>query len=778
VTEAPAGDVVRIDPSAHRILATIPLGARPSRIAVGGGAVWVLDPVSRTVSAIDPATDTAAQTIAVAGGASDVAFDAGSLWVLDRRDGTVSRLDPATGLRRATIGIGGDPRSLTTIGYGIWVTDDELGLVQRIDSRGATVAETVRVGGAPVAIVAVNAGTWVVDRLAATVSRLSFNGGTAASPIGLGGAPSTLTTAGGRLWVGDERHGIVLGLDPRTMSVVTRVHVGGGISSLATDHGLWVAVHGLAAHPGGSLTAVGSYAVIDTVDPAASTSWNVPPPQGLGLTNDGLVTLDHVAGPDGSRLVPDLALALPRPDDGGRTYRFTIRPGIRYSDGAPLRPGDVTHSFERLFAIGSAGAPLYTAILGATACIRTPSGCDLSEGIVADDRTGTVTFHLTRPDPDFLYKLTISYAYVLPASTPKRQARSPLPATGPYMITRYSAGRELRLMRNPYFHEWSAAAQPSGYPDRIAIPLGLSPARADTAIASGQVDFYPSLGRLPRRDARDLLVNHRVQVHIHPALVTGFMFLNTNAPPFNQTGVRRALNLAYDRGAAVDGWGGTLAAQPACQLLPPRLAGYRRHCPYTSHPSDHGRWNGTDLARAKRLVAASGTRGARVVVWNVTPSPSGDIDETRVAVAALRNLGYRASLRLLPESTYFTYTGDSRNRAQVVDGGWSADYASASDFIGKLTCGKFVARDGLDTTDASEFCNARFDRQVESAAALQATRPAAADGLWSRLDRKVTDLAVIVPTVTPNAVDVVSHHIRNYQYNPVWGALLDQLTIR
>ena len=111
------------------------------------------------------------------------------------------------------------------------------------------------------------------------------------------------------------------------------------------------------------------------------------------------------------------------------------------------------------------------------------------------------------------------------------------------------------------------------------------------------------------------------------------------------------------------------------------------------------------------------------------------------------------------------------------DGGWSADYASASDFIGKLTCGKFIARDGVDTTDESEFCNARFDRQVESAASLQATRPAAADRLWSRLDRKLTDLAILVPTVTPNAVDVVSRHIHDYQYNPVWGALLDQLTI-
>ena len=776
VTEALGGDVVRIDPSAHRILARIPLGARPSRIVAGGGAVWVLDPVSRTVSAIEPATDMVAQTMSVAGGASDLAFDAGSLWVLDRPEGTVSRLDPGTGLRRATVGIGGDPTSLTTTGDGIWVTDDRLGVVRRIDPRRAAVVQTVRVGGAPAAIAASNSGTWVVDRLAATVSRLSFHGRTAASAVGVGGAPRTLATAGGDLWVGDERHGIVLGLDPRTMSVVTRVHLGGGISSLATDHGLWVAVRALGAHPGGILTAVGSDAVIDTVDPAASTSWNVPPPQGLGLTNDGLVTLDHVAGPDGSRLVPDLALALPVPDYGGRTYRFTLRPGIRYSNGAPLRPSDVTHSFERLFAIGSSGAPLYAAILGAAPCIRTPSRCDLSEGIVADDRTGTVTFHLTRPDPDFLYKLTVSYAYVLPASTPERQARTPLPATGPYMITRYVAGGELRLVRNPYFHEWSAAAQPSGYPDRITIPLGLSPAQADTAIVGGHVDFDPNLGRLTGRHATDLLVNRTVQVHIHPALVTSFLFLNTKAPPFTQVGVRRALNLAYDRSAAVDGWGGPFAAKPTCQLLPSAIEGYRRHCPDTSHPTDDGRWKGTDLAQARRLVAASGTRGMRVVVWNANPSPSGSIEESRLAVTALRRLGYRASLRLLPESTYFTYTGDSRNRAQVIDGGFSADYASASDFIGKFTCGKFTAGDGLDTTDDSEFCNARFDRQVDSAASLQATRPAAADRLWSRLDRKLTDLAIIVPTVTPNAVDALSRHIHNYQYNPVWGALLDQLT--
>ena len=200
------------------------------------------------------------------------------------------------------------------------------------------------------------------------------------------------------------------------------------------------------------------------------------------------------------------------------------------------------------------------------------------------------------------------------------------------------------------------------------------------------------------------------------------MFLNVRAPPFNDIRVRRALNLALDRRQIVNSYGGPLAAQPTCQILPPGIPGYRPYCPYTRDPAADGRWRAPDLALARRLVAASGTAGMSVTVWN-TPGPRGAIGETNDAVTALNELGYRASLRLLPDSTYFTYTNDSRNHAQVIDGGWSADYPSADDFIGKLTCSYFVPRDGLNTTDASEYCDPAFDTQVAHAASLQATDP-------------------------------------------------------
>jgi ABC-type transport system substrate-binding protein len=725
------------------------------------------------VSGIDPETDTVAETFGVGSEPSDVVLNNGSLWVANRGGGTVSELDPTTGLTERIVRTGGDPSGLATAAGGVWVAGDESGTVERIDARTGQITNRIRVGDAPTAVAATSRAVWVLDPLDATVSRIDPPRDAVVVTMPLGGAPTGLALSGGYVWVGDQQRGTLLRLDPRSSSVSSTIRIGGHVSALAAADGLWVAVDAAGAgHVGGTLTSV-SYATVDTVDPAASTSWNVPPPQELGLTNDGLVTLDHVAGSSGARLVPDLALALPVPSDHGRTYTFQLRPRIRYSTGALVEPSDVTHSFERLFAIASSGASLYQSIIGAHACTRTPGDCNLSRGIVADDRTDTVTFHLTRPDPDFLYKLTIDYADVLPASTPKQQARTPLPATGPYVIASYIPGRELKLVRNPRFREWSTAAQPAGYPDQIVIRIDLDTTQGAAAIADGEVDFMANLGAIPG----NFLRLHRAQVRVNPFMGTNFMFLNVQAPPFNDIRVRRALNLALDRGRLVNAYGGLIAARATCQILPPGLPGYRPYCPYTRDPSGDGRWQAPDLAEARRLVAASGTEGMNVAVWSPDGPPQGNIDETN-AVAALDTLGYRASLRLLPDSTYFTYTNDSRNQAQVIAGGWSADYPSADDFIGKLTCSFFVPHDGLDTTNASEFCDPAFDKQVALADSAQASDPLAADAAWARLDRELTKVAIWLPTVTPNETDLVSRRVRNYQYNPVWGALIDQIWVR
>src|SRR5262249_31832048 len=222
----------------------------------------------------------------------------------------------------------------------------------------------------------------------------------------------------------------------------------------------------------------------------------------LSVTNDGLVGYRRVGGPLGDTLVPDLAQALPTPAGHGLTYTFHLRPGLRYSTGAPVQPEDFRRAIERVFGLTqmSGAAAIYSGLAGARACDKAPGRCDLARGIVTNDRANTITFHLTAPDPDFLYKLAFSSAAAVPAGTPGHLVRpSQLPATGPYMTQSFVPGHRWVLVRNPRFRLWSDQAQPSGYPDRIVLRLGIPPGPAVRSVRASTADLAPFASSAPLR---------------------------------------------------------------------------------------------------------------------------------------------------------------------------------------------------------------------------------------------------------------------------------------
>jgi ABC-type transport system substrate-binding protein/DNA-binding SARP family transcriptional activator/DNA-binding beta-propeller fold protein YncE len=783
VAEPAAGMVVRINPERRAVMAAIPVGQRPLRLAASGEQVWVADGRARTISRVDGTRDAVAQTVAVGYRPVDLDADSRGVWLLDPVRGAVDRVQEGTGEVRRLAVTGSGASGLAVTAGTIWVTNRDRGTVEGVDIRTGAIGSIVHVGDGPTGVAVDEQGVsdrvWVLDRLdaALTLVRTDSAGDSASGIAGgnrmvvpVGGAPVGLAASGGIVWVAD-RGGALWRVDPDRPSTTLQVRLRGDVDAVASGPGLWVAGDRASSeHLGGTLTALRSLRTVDTLDPAASTSVNLAPPQFFGLTNDGLVTLNHALGAAGRRLVPDLALEVPTATHHRRAYLFHLRPGISYSTGAPVLASDVTHTFERLFQLNSAGAAYFADLRGARSCDTTPPQCDLSRGVMADDRAGTVRFRLTAPDPDFLEKLTLAYADIVPATTPGREAREPLPATGPYRIASYLPGRRLVMNRNPQFHEWSAAAQPAGRPDRIVLRLGMSVSQMRHAMASGAADYVSGFGT-------DWIGGHlaTLRTRSNPVMSTGGFFLNVGTPPFDDVRARRAINFALDRSRAVAQWGGPRAATPTCQILPPGMPGYRQYCPYTARPG--GEYRGPDLARARRLVAASGTLGQTVTVW-ATGVPGDRSPGARDVVRTLRRIGYRAALRLLPDSTFNAYTNDSRNHAQVIEGGWTADYPSSNNFLGKLTCAYVVPGDATPTTNASGYCNPAFDRGVRRALFLQASDPAAADAAWSRLDRRLTDEAIWIPTVTPRQVDVLSTRVRHYRYHPVWGALLDQLSVR
>jgi ABC-type dipeptide transport system, periplasmic component len=127
--------------------------------------------------------------------------------------------------------------------------------------------------------------------------------------------------------------------------------------------------------------------------------------------------------------------------------------------------------------------------------------------------------------------------------------------------------------------------------------------------------------------------------------------MNTRVAPFDRLSVRRALNYAVDRNRIARLTGSSLTAQPTCQILAPTLPGYRPYCPYTLDPGPSGSWTAPDLAKAERLVAASGTRGMKVMLLVSPPLPGQPtLAIGRYFVSVLERLGYRASFKVIPNT--------------------------------------------------------------------------------------------------------------------------------
>jgi len=523
-------------------------------------------------------------------------------------------------------------------------------------------------------------------------------------------------------------------------------------------------------HKGGTFTilANSAFGVADPAQNYTLEEWQL-----LIDTHDGLVSFQKAGGAAGNKIVPDLATSIPVPTNGGKTYLFHIRKGIKFSNGQTLKPSDFVTTFERQFTVPGPTS-FYSSIVGANKC--STKGCSLSKGVIANDSAYTLTINLTAPDPELMDQLALPFAMAVPASTsPKLTGNNVPPGTGPYMWKSYNPNTQAVLVRNPYFHVWNSAAQPAGYPNEIIEKYGLLVSDEVTQVLNGQANEVFDGDSIPSDQLSTLnSPKYSGQVHVNTLTADYYFALNTRRPPFNNPLARQAINYAANRTAYVKIYGGPSLAVPTCQILPPNYPSYTAYCPYTSG-SNHTKWTGPDLTKAKQLVQQSHTAGMKVVVDSTNDQVGKAFAEQMVS--DLNAIGYKASPQLLAASIQYPFVQNSSNSGKwnVGYSAWYQDYPAASDFLNVLLgCGTIHPNSDASPNIAA-FCDKAIQSKIDQAETMGATNPSGAAALWTQVDHADTNAAPWVDMFNPKQIDVLSHNVHGYSWSPQWYILIDRL---
>jgi len=419
----------------------------------------------------------------------------------------------------------------------------------------------------------------------------------------------------------------------------------------------------------------------------------------LEATNNGLLTFKKAGGGQQSVIEPDIATAMPVVTDNGRTYTFQVRKHVMFSPpvNRAVRPSDFRYAIERLFHVGSPGVGFYTNIAGANAYAA--HHASHISGIVANDQTGTIAFHLVKPDGAFLDDMAIPFAFAVPAGMPYKDISTDPQwrvATGPYMIKTYTPKQQIVLVRNPNFHQWTAAS-PKGHVNEVDITIGTTPEQAVNETIDGQLDWY--MEAVPPDRFTALRAQYPKQTFLFPRNNVTYFSMNTRKPPFDKLAVRQAVNYAIDRNALVKIFGGQ--GIPSETVLPPGFgSSYQEH-----HLYPH------DLAKAKQLIQQAGATGASVQIWttNADPAPKA----AQYLASVLSQIGLNVTgVKAVDDSVYWDTLLTQSGDPQIAFNHFDQDFPEGEDFIDTTLNGEHIVNVGnndvSNTNDPT--LNAMIDR--------------------------------------------------------------------
>jgi peptide/nickel transport system substrate-binding protein len=446
--------------------------------------------------------------------------------------------------------------------------------------------------------------------------------------------------------------------------------------------------------------------------------------QPLQLVYKGLVTYADEEGTGGNKLIPGLAEEVPEPTNGGKTYKFQLRKGLKYSDGTPVKASDFENTIKRLLFLGGPFSSFATTIDGAADYQEKKQKDADIPGIEANDSTGEITVNLEAPDSQFLYSIALANSAPTPASKSPFKKSNNIPGAGPYKIQIVNPTREIILTKNPTFNVPGIA---KGKIDKITV-VKSSVTKMTQDVINGRLDFMTEDPTGDQLATVQQKYKDRFRLDANPPN-TYWFFMNQTIPPFDETEARQAVNYAIDSRALQRVFGGRL--EPTCNFLPSQYEGMGYE---EIDPCPWGDPNGPpDLDKARDLVKKAGVDGQTVTVWgnNKDPRPA-IVDYLR---DTLNEIGFKAKTKIIDQQVYFGTVGTKKTRAQIGFTDWFQDFPHPNDFFEPN-----VSEAALASSPVFNFNFAPTPPDVDKKAGELKTKPPqdVADQ-WAELDREVVE---------------------------------------
>lgn len=481
---------------------------------------------------------------------------------------------------------------------------------------------------------------------------------------------------------------------------------------------------------GGTLTILTPQTTV-SLDPASSQNLATTT---LGLIDRRLTTWKVEPGKD-AKVVPDLATNTGVPSNDGKTWTYTLKSGVKFSNGQPITSEDIKYGIERSFSNQLQGGLSYhkTLLVGGDTYQGPFGGQSLASIETPNDNT--IVFQLNKAFGDWPWIASMpAFSPVVPSNgNPSTYAKAPI-TSGPYKVETIKDGTSLTLVRNKYWSKSTDSVRTASA-DKVQFLESQNQSTTVQNLIGDTGQFKNAFGAqyLGASDLVSVNANAEAKKRVATSDAGPIQYLAINVKRVPDLKVRQALEYGVDKKSYLVASGGAQAGVLASTLITPGIAGREDFNLYKAPDSG-------DVAKAKSLLSEAGASGLTLTL--LTQNDSSSMAQAQAIQEGLKRVGITVTLRPEDSNTFYTDAGANNPTFDLALFGWQPDFPSANANISPLFDSSQI---GNGNFNVSQYSNPAVDAAIAKAQAEVDT--ATAEKEWAAIDKQIMADAPVVPLI-------------------------------